>query len=257
VIPRGTDAELQSGRYEIAFLAQPRGGKFGVHVDGEQIAVVDTRAESPGPGFHTFELPAGHHAIEVRPRGNGEVRLFGITIEREDPGVVVDTLGIAGTRAANMLRWNEEVWSAAVRRRNPDLWVMFYGTNEAMDTDQPIDAYRADLVAVIERFRRAAPDASCLLMGPGDFPIEIEEGVYVPRPRLLQIVEVQRSVAAEKGCGFWSAIEFMGGPGSMHTWVSSSPRMASADHIHFTKRGYVRIGMALTDALMVDFDGGP
>ena len=46
----------------------------------------------------------------------------------------------------------------------------------------------------------------------------------------------------------------MGGPNTMHTWATSKPQMASRDHIHLTKRGYVRMGMALTDALMVGYD---
>ena len=45
-------------------------------------------------------------------------------------------------------------------------------------------------------------------------------------------------------------------PASMHTWATSRPQMASKDHIHLTKRGYVRMGMVLTDALMAGFDRG-
>ena len=85
-------------------------------------------------------------------------------------------------------------------------------------------------------------------------PRELEEGVWVVRPRLLQIVQVQRDVAWEQGCAFWDGMAFMGGVGSMHTWATSKPRMASRDHIHFTRRGYVRMGMAIADALMVEFD---
>nr|WP_255216350.1 GDSL-type esterase/lipase family protein [Pseudenhygromyxa sp. WMMC2535] len=175
-------------------------------------------------------------------------------MERTSPGVVVDTLGISGTRAANMLRWNEVVWAEQFAHRKPDLYTLFYGTNEATDENQPISAYRDDLREVLARLRRAAPEASCLLIGPGDFPREVEEDVWVPRPRLAQIIEVQRDLAYEMGCGFWDTLAFMGGVGSMHTWATSNPRMASRDHIHFSKRGYVRLGMAVTDAIMADFD---
>jgi len=67
---------------------------------------------------------------------------------------------------------------------------------------------------------------------------------------------VQRTVAAEMGCGFWDTKAFMGGELSMPMWVAAQPAMAKPDHIHFTVRGYVRIGMALVDAMMVGFDGG-
>ena len=44
---------------------------------------------------------------------------------------------------------------------------------------------------------------------------------------------------------------------SMVRWVAARPRMARDDHIHLTRRGYVRMGMALADAMMVDYDGEP
>ena len=107
---------------------------------------------------------------------------------------------------------------------------------------------------MLDRYHQAVPDASCLMMGPGDFNREQEDGTWQTPERLLQIIATQRAVAYEYGCGFWDAMAFMGGPGTMREWATSSPRMASKDHIHLTKRGYVRLAMAVTDALMVEFD---
>jgi lysophospholipase L1-like esterase len=252
VVPRQQD--LAAGRYELWYLAQPGGGKLELFVDGNKQATVDTSAKQFGPGYHEFEVEPGPHSVEVRPKGNGEVRLFGLVMENDGPGVVVDTLGIAGTRAANMLKWDLDVWTDNLRRRDPDLIMLAYGTNEATDEDQPIASYRSNLREVLTRLQTAAPQASCLLIGPGDFPREVEKDVWIPRPRLLEIVAVQREVAFEMGCGFWDGLAFMGGVNSMHVWATSRPQMASKDHIHLTKRGYVRMGMAVTDALMARFD---
>ena len=243
-----------ASHFELYYLAQPRGGSFSVFADGAEIGTVKTAASESQPGYYAFELPEGEHEIEVRVRGNGEVRLFGMTAERHTPGVVVDTLGIGGTRASNILRWDEAVWSDNVRRRAPDLYVLAYGTNEATD-ESPLSVYEADLRAVLERFARAAPEASCLLVGPGDFPLQTEPGSYAPRPRVAEIVAVQARVAADMGCGFWDTLAFMGGELSMLQWANAEPPMAKSDLIHLTRRGYVRMGMALTDALMLDFDG--
>lgn len=241
-------------RYEIYYLGQPRGGSFRVLADGERIAKIKTKAAAPTPGYHAFELPEGEHTIEIQPDGNGEVRLFGMTVERDQPGVVVDTLGIGGTRASNMLHWDEAVWGDNVAHRDPDLMILAYGTNEATDSDRSIDAYDADLREVIAKVQRVAPHAACLLVGPGDFPLPAPDGSWLPRPRLAEIIEVQRRVAAELGCAFWDAQAFMGGELSMPRWASSNPPMARDDHIHLTRRGYVRMGMALVDAMMVPFD---
>jgi lysophospholipase L1-like esterase len=252
LIPRH-EAVIASN-YELWYLAQPSGGRLELFVDGNKQGLLDTEADAIGPGYHGFAVDPGAHTIEVKAKGDGEIRLFGLVMESESPGVVVDTLGIAGTRASNMLDWDQDIWTDNVRRRDPDLYILAYGTNEATDDDQPISDYRRQLREVLTRLRNAAPDASCLLLGPGDFPREIEEDVWVPRPRVIEIIEVQRDLAYEMGCGFWDTLAFMGGVNSMHTWATSSPQMASRDHIHLTKRGYVRMGMAVTDAMMASFD---
>jgi lysophospholipase L1-like esterase len=252
LIPR--NQTVAASRYELWYLAQPGGGKLELFVDGNRQGLVDTRATQIGPGYYGCEIEPGPHTIEVRAKGDGEIRLFGLVMETDSPGVVVDTLGIAGTRASNMLAWDQDIWTDNIRRRDPDLYILAYGTNEATDEDQPIATYRKNLREVLTRLRHAAPDASCLLLGPGDFPREIEAGVWVPRPRVAEIIEAQRDIAFEMGCGFWDAHAFMGGVNSMHTWATSKPQMASRDHIHLTKRGYVRMGMAVTDAMMASFD---
>jgi lysophospholipase L1-like esterase len=253
VIPR--HETVGASNYDLWYLAQPGGGKLKLFVDGNKQATVDTAAQQFEPGYHPFTADeTGPHSIEVQATGNGEVRLFGLVMETDTPGVVVDTLGIAGTRAASMLKWDQDIWTDNIRRRDPDLYILAYGTNEATDTDQPISAYRRDLREVLTRLRDAAPEASCLLLGPGDFPQEIETDVWVPRPRVAEIIEAQRDIAYEMGCGFWDGLAFMGGVNSMHRWATSRPQMASRDHIHLTKRGYVRMGMAVTDAMMASFD---
>ena len=253
----GNPASMAS-RYEVQFLAHPEGGKFTIYADGKRLEQVDTKAEVAGPGRHGFELPLGHHEIEIRPKGNGEVRLYGLIMEKDTPG--------DGRRHPRHRGYARGQHAQLGRRRSgrttstarpPDLWTLAYGTNETTDVDQPIEDYVDRLRQVIMRFKAAAPEASCLLIGPGDFPRKLDDESWVPRPRLAQIVKAQQSVAYEMGCGFWDGLEFMGGTGSMHTWATSSPQMGSRDHIHLTKRGYVRMGMGITDAMMAGFDGKP
>lgn len=251
---RPNDSETAGSEYVVSFLKQPRGGHFYLYADGKEIAKVRTSGKRKEPGYYRFSLPLGNHSIEVKPSGNGEVRVFGVTIERDQPGVVVDTLGLSGTRASNQLEWNEASWRNSLRQRSPDLYVLAFGTNEATDTHQPIHLYEQQLRTVLARYQRAAPKASCLLVGPGDFAKKIDADTWRQVPRLAQIVEVQRKVAAENNCAYWDALDFMGGEGTIALWSNSYPQMASKDHIHLTRRGYVRMGMDLVDAMMAPFD---
>lgn len=252
VVPRNG---ATASRYEIYYLQQPRGGSFKVLVDGVPHHTVKTRAKTTAAGYDAFTLPEGEHTIEVQPLGNGTLRMFGMTAESESPGVVVDTLGIGGTRAANMLTWDETVWADNVSHRAPDLVMLAYGTNEATDAHASISVYEADLRAVMAKLGRVAPGASCIIIGGGDFPRRLEDGTWGVRPRVGQIRRAQREIAAEYGCAFWDLHGFMGGDLSMTRWANARPPMAKDDHIHFTKRGYARVGMGLVDAIMVPFDG--
>lgn len=224
----------------------PGGGRLQVRRGGKPLADLATRASAPGLAYVALPPGPGDQAIEVTPRGGGLVRLYGVVLEREGPGVVVDTLGLEGARAANQLVWDEATWAEHLRRRAPDLVVLSYGTNEATDMDVPIEVYRRELGEVLARHRRAAPEASCILLGPSDFP--------AGEPRLTAILAVQRELAVQVGCGYWDAQAFMGGPGSMHAWVASDPPLAQADGLHTTRRGSVKKGVAFADALMHAYD---
>lgn len=245
---------LEIATIEVLFLRQPEGGAFRLRVDDGDPVVIETAADSVQPGYHRVEVEPGPHRIRVETVSDAEVRVFGVVLEREDPGVVVDVLGIDGTRGANHLAWNEALWADNIKRRAPDLYTLSYGTNESVDDDMSIAMYAEDLRAQLRRFARVLPDASCLLIGPVDFPIREDDTLRV-RPLLRDIIAVQHRVAAEEGCGFWDGVAFMGGDLSMGTWVQSDPPLARGDHLHFTLRGATRKGMALADALMHGFDG--
>jgi len=251
---RDSNSQDVSFQYEVSYFGHPKSGHFHLFADRNQFVSVRTRNRNPGIQFYDFTPPPEHSTLEFRPKGNGEVRLFGVIIERDRPGIVLDTLGISGTRITNHLVWDETIWRTSVQRRNPALYILAYGTNEATDIDQPVSDYEQKLRTVVQRFRDTLPQASCLIVGPGDFSIKIDEDNWKSHPKVEDIAKIQEKVAKELDCAFWDALAFMGGKGSIMIWANSYPQMASKDHIHLTRRGYVRMGMALTDALMDGYE---
>lgn len=240
------------GVFELFYLKQPDGGDFDVLIDGRKVERIRTDADAPTPGYATFRVPDGPHALKVRARGNGKVRIFGVSMERERPGVVLDTLGINGSRARYHLFWEDTLYREHMVRRDPDLVVLAYGTNESGD-NQPIEDYEREVRQVVARVRETVPDASCLLIGASDRPRVVEEGVFEDRPRTARINAIQRRVAFELGCGFYDLVAFQGGPLSMVDWAAADPPFGQPDHIHFTMRGYQRLGEAMLEALLADY----
>lgn len=246
--------EKKSVLFETYFLKQPKGGHFVMLVDGQEVAEVDTADKRYAAGYVRHRAPPGSRRVEVRLRGDGPVRLFGTSLELDAPGVVVDVVGINGARARYQLLWDDALYREHLQRRPPDLLVLAYGTNESGDR-QPLRDYEAQLRQVVRRARSAAPESSCLLIGPSDRPIRQRRRTYRRRQRTEDINRVQHRVAMDYGCGYFDLFAFMGGHLSMLDWTQSKPRMAAPDHVHLTFRGYRRLGRVLTDALLEGYDG--
>lgn len=237
---------------ELFYWKQPGGGHFKLTIDDKPFPL--SASGKPQSAYRRWSVPEGSHRIELVTRGDGPVRIFGLSVELKRPGVVVDTLGIPGARASTQLLWDESLHREHLRKRRPDLVILAYGTNEAGDDDKPIELYRDNLRKVLTRIRDAVPKASCVLVGPSDRPIRQEDGSYVDRPRTAQVVEIQRQVSFELGCGFFDVVSFMGGAMSMLDWCDGEPPFGARDHIHFTQGGYRALGNVLHDALMAGYD---
>jgi len=238
-----------AGFFELYYKQHPRGGDIDVFIDGRKARRISTRASKVSAGYATFRVPDAPHRFEIRTVSRRPVWVYGLVVERDQPGVVVDTLGINGSRARYQLLWDEEVHQEHLRRRKPDLVVLAYGTNESGD-ESPLEDYERDLRAVLQRMRDSVPEASCLLIGPSDRPMQVEERVFEDRARTARLIEVQHRLALEQGCGFFDLVAFQGGALSMVHWAANDPAYAAQDHIHYTRVGYQRLGEVLLSALL-------
>jgi lysophospholipase L1-like esterase len=196
-----------------------------------------SRELSAGVVFYRFALADGAHTVRARPKGDGPVHVYGVVMQRDRSGVVVDQMGIPGARGKIQLHWQESTWRAQLRRRDPHLVILAYGTNAVGDKGAPISRFVDKWRRVLERVRAAVPRSACLLVGTTDRPTRPDEfGQRTHRPRIDLIVAAQKRVAAEYGCGFWDAFAAMGGRGSMLRWVQAG--LARGDHVHLSREGY-------------------
>lgn len=187
--------------------------------------------------FYRLQLKDGGHKVVAHPAGDGRVYVYGAVLQRTAVGVVVDQMGIPGMRGKIQLHWQEDTWRAQLRRRDPHLLILAYGTNSVGDRGQPISRFKNKWRRVLERLKNAVPRASCLLVGPTDRPTRADaDGNRVHRPRMDTVIAAQKAVAAEYGCGYWDAFEAMGGRGSMLRWVKAG--LGRPDHVHLSREGY-------------------
>jgi lysophospholipase L1-like esterase len=222
-------------RLEVWFLRQPNGGNIAISSEGQLIGSIATDAPSRSAGFAQFELQPGIATLEFS--AEGPVRLFGITLEKRKTGVVYDSIGLNGASiSVPALLFNESHWAEQLRHRNPDLVVLNYGTNESGFAAFLTSEYEKELREAIRRVRAALPNASILVMSPMDRGQKTGDEIET-LPTIPRIVDIQRRVAAQLGCGFFNTFEAMGGAGTMARWYDSQPRLVSADFIHPTPAG--------------------
>ncbi|MBX3225974.1 MAG: hypothetical protein KIT84_29640 [Labilithrix sp.] len=248
------DVLATTSRAELYYLEQPGGGSFDLVVDGVRSRVA-TRAEARRSAFHAVELSAAtRHRIEARALGDGEVRLFGLALDRaEQHGLVLDALGINGARVATALSWNEAHFTEQLRHRAPELVILAYGTNDAIDVETSLDAFEADAAAAALRIARAAPSSSCLLLGPPDRANKSGDGWRTPA-RLVEIVARERKVAHAAGCAFYDQLAAMGGEGAMARWATEAYPRGQPDRVHLSRQGYADLATAFVTDLQRAYD---
>jgi len=250
-----TDITSRTARTEVAYLEQPNGGSFDVFVDGMRVVRIATKGERTTSAFRTFDIAEGTaHQLEVRATGDGDVRVFGISLDRSQPGIVFDALGINGARITTCLQWNESHWAEQLKHRAPQLVVLAYGTNESTDESMPPQTYERQLVDLLGRVARAVPTASCLLLGPPDRAVR-EGDTWATSSKLKEIIGSQRRVAEAAGCAFYNQLEAMGGEGTVAGWAQEDPPRAQKDRVHLTREGYAQLGSSFASDMMRAYTG--
>ncbi len=223
---------------ELWLDGQVGGGSVTLEVAGHEIT---TSSDAAGLVRASLDAPVGRHPITVRAVGDGPVRIFGVLSESDGTGVVVEAFGVPGARARDQLPWDEASLTEQLALRPPDLIAIGYGTNESGD-GTPLAEVEADVDATLRRLHAAAPNAACLVIGPGDRPRH-RDGVWTARPRSDAMNALYHRAARANGCAYFDLLAFLGGAGGIAAWVAAD--LALSDHVHLTDPGYAQLAHAL------------
>lgn len=248
---RASNIGRNVSRFEIQYPIEPSGGEVEVRVDGKKLGSFNT-AGNPADAYTVIDVPDGAHKLELRAMREG-IRLYGVVLERQNAGVVYDSLGINGTGVRYWLQADRDHWVKMIKHRNPHLLLLGYGNNEARAGDGlNLASYRANLKVVVSLLRNRLPHTSIMIVGPIDQAKK--KGTTLDSiEAIAKIVAVQREVAKELGVAFYDNYEAMGGRGSMAKWYLARPRLGAGDLMHPTERGGVVLGDRFYTALMNGF----
>ena len=238
-------------KFVVDYLEQPKGGVLEIKIDGQTRETIDTSGPASKSAIRSYAVPDGEHALEVRAL-SANARAFGVWMERDEPGVVVDAIGIQGCRMRFLDQSDDAHFAEQLRLRDPALTVFQYGMNESEDGELfPLDQLEATMKAVLVQVKAALPRSSCLLVGPLD-RVDKRGDTFHSRPMIPKLAAIQRKVAGEVGCAYWDTFSAMGGAGSMGTWFQRG--LGGADFAHPSSAGAEVLGNWVYLALMEAYE---
>jgi lysophospholipase L1-like esterase len=251
--PAGSAVGSKAGRADVFFAKRPKGGVFEVLVDGASRARVETESPTVEAAVERVRFEEGPHRVEVRTTGNDRsVRLFGMALEREAPGVVIDSLGVGAAGCVSFEKQDRKTEIQALRARGHDLVVYALGANYTAEDRLP-----KCIQELVDRHREATPETPVLVFGPPDFS-PTEAGVDNHLAVEANVKLIQR-ITRDVGVAFWDYRAAMGGLGAIERFQKRS--MVWTDHVHLTDKGHAfmasRFLRALWDGLGQALDEDP
>lgn len=208
-----------------------------------------------GPGLHETQFHAtGAKAARIRFQSSDSLSVYGISLEGDSAGVLVDNFSFRGNSGTGLLKIQPDVLRQTDRILDYRLVVLQYGTN-VTDASMPgFGWYGKKMVDVVAHLRKGFPNADFLLIGVGDRGSRTGEGI-VSNPTVSKVIEAQRNAAKQTGSAFWDLREAMGGENSMGAWAQAG--LASLDYTHISPGGGRRLGKAFAKAFLKAWEGTP
>ncbi len=246
-----------SARVQVYVLEEPGMGPMQIQLDDKLEHTLVPPAADSLPRVRVLEMGASgsHHTVHIDNPGPGDVTLLGVSHELVRPGIVYDALGLPGSTAVTFSHYDAETLVTQLKARQPDLFVLFYGTNESALPSGSLEDVRAAYPKIIANLRLAAPDAACLFLGPTDRMSRKKKATGWTETRSIdEVYDIEREIAQHNDCGFWETREAMGGEGSIEKWRKNKPPLANKDHVHLTTEGYRLLASEMVKDLLDAYD---
>jgi lysophospholipase L1-like esterase len=282
------NAPMTFDSIEIEAVRQPGGGAIDIITDGAVKSSYDLNAEKVEPVVLRLS-PGGAptdrvRQIEIKTRTAGSVSIASVAIYNRQSGVSYNSIGYPGATVDLLNKFDQALLADDLRRINPQIVVLSFGTNEASKKNLDLARYAQNYEKAIDRIRAVLPAAEIVLIGPPDgderaphCPGKSAEAACRPGvlpeppplapgaaastakpadcdwhvlPKLDAVREAQRQIAERRGLAFWNWASLMPRECGAHRWTQTSPALMEPDHVHFTVSGYNKSADGLLDTLI-------
>ncbi len=225
---------------EVTVLTGPNQGSVKIKA-GDQEKILNARSNKTGS--KVVRVNAQGEKVTVHPQGGGKTTVLNWATGKERAGIRYVNFGISSATAYLPNRWTPELVTNDLKNLDPDLIVWGYGTNEGFDGNLNMTSYRNQIEQVYAMVEKASPQADWLFLGPASGlsrrgkAAAYCNGYRVP-VKLYAVRGAIKDFAKEKGHHYWDWASAMGGDCAVDQWARKTPKLAAADRVHLTSKGY-------------------
>lgn len=169
--------------------------------------------------------------------------LYGIYLEKEQPGLLYHSCGINGAGFYNLLE--QQILFEQIGLLKPDLIVISLGTNDAQGTFRS-EVFTKNLNTFMHKLRYFNPETPVLFTLPPD---SNKRGKH--NNDLDKMDKIIIDYAQDNQCAWWNLNEVMGGNSSIQKWRKQ--QMSAKDLLHFTPKGYMLQGYLFYQAFIKSY----
>ena len=177
-------------------------------------------------------------------------RLLHVGMWLDSTGVVVHNVPMRGSSGTLFRRLDASVLADQTQDISPALVFLQFGGNTVpyLRDAAAAERYGRWFASNLRQIRALMPDAAFVIIGNADMAENIN-GQWLTKPMVEPTRDALRQAALLEDAVFFDVFEAMGGKHSMGGWVNTSPPLAGADHVHFTRRGARVLAELLMDGL--------
>lgn len=180
--------------------------------------------------------------VLLHPLGSGEAHLHGVWMVPRGADLVYHDFGGNGASSAAWLRHADFVSPLAAI--GPDLAILAWGINDAHMPPERFQSgrFKQRYRALIDSIRQAAPEVDILLVTNNDSHYRGRHN-----PNAAAVRQAMLDLSEDKQVACWDLYTALGGAHSVDRLRRAG--LASSDHLHFHRSGYILIGELLYLAL--------
>jgi lysophospholipase L1-like esterase len=270
---------------EIEAVRRPGGGTFEIKLDGSVEGTFDLVGDKVEPIVIRLVPDKGPTSqvreVTLTTRTDGTVSIASLAIYNTRAGLTYNSVGYPGATIDILNKVDNRLFVSNLRRLNPQIVVLSFGTNEADKANLDIPAYTERYRKALAKVRAALPAATLVMIGPPDgeeLPSTCKDKAareaatcrpgaettaaatranaceWRRLPKLTEVREAQRKIAERDGIVFWNWASIMPKECGAERWLRETPVLMAKDHVHFTIAGYKKSAAAFLDTLIPVID---